>query len=215
MKFELAGLVFSEPITALGNFLLALACFYAFRETKRVPSFFGSSSWGYFFLALGSSTFIGVFSHLFSSYDVIALKLFGWVFSGLTAYFAQVASLEQLTKKKTGKLIFVSKVEFVLFLIALYWFQTFTVVLFVTVISLLTVIVIHSYGIITKSIGGSQLILVGFIASALTAVGRLFNLSIDPVWFNHHDVAHLFMIVSALIILAGVKKAAHSIAIQP
>lgn len=100
------------------------------------------------------------------------------------------------------------KIQLVFFFMALFWFQVFTVVLATTVISLLTVLGLQFYGFLSKLVVGSEIIILGFILSALTAVGRLFNLSIHPVWFNHHDVAHLFMIFSSLVILIGVKKAA-------
>ncbi|MDW3194736.1 MAG: hypothetical protein R8G66_20320 [Cytophagales bacterium] len=210
MEIELFGLILSEPVTAFGNLLLAMVCFYAFRQTKSLASTHGISAWSYFFLTLGASTFIGIFSHLFSSYDVQWLKLFGWVFAGLTAYFTQTASVEQVTKQKTGTGMWMVKVQLVLFFIALFWFRVFEVVLVTTVISLLTVLLLQAYGYWKKLVKGSELIIFGFVISVLTAVGRLMNLSIHPIWFNHHDVAHLLMIVACLVILAGVKRAAHS-----
>ncbi len=208
MQIELFGLILSEPVTAFGNLLLAAACFYAFRQIRQVANTYGTVAWSYFFLTLGASTFIGIFSHLFSSYEVQWLKLFGWVFGGLTAYFAQSASIEQITKKRTGTGMLLVKIQLVLFFIALIWFRVFDVVLVTTVVSLLTVLILQTYGYLGKVVLGSQLIIFGFIISVLTAVGRLMNLSIHPVWFNHHDVAHLLMIVACFVILAGVKRAA-------
>ncbi len=213
MEFEFAGVIFSEPVTAFGNLILAAVCVYSFLQVRKVEDFSGKVPWSYFFLSLGTATFIGVFTHLFSHYNPTWLRLIGWCFSGLTAYFAQAASIQQLTKEKTGTLMLISKVEFVLFLIALYWFQTFGVVLVITVISLLTVLGVQGYGVISSVLKGSEWILIGFIVSALTAVGRLMNLSIHPVWFNHHDVAHLLMVFAALLILFGVKKASKVIAV--
>ena len=214
MEFNVAGIILSEPVTAFGNLILAAVNLYAYFQVKKLPDFPGRTSWSYFFLCLGSATFLGVFSHLFSHYDPMWIRLIGWGFSGLTAYFAQVASIEQLTEKKTGPLMLFSKIEFVLFLIALYWFQTFGVVLVVTVISLLVVLGVQSYGFLSKVLEGSQLILLGFVVSALTAVGRLLNLSIHPIWFNHHDVAHLMMVFAALLIFFGVKKASKTIGVE-
>lgn len=210
MEIELFGLVLSEPVTAFGNVLLAITCFYGYRQITSVETTHGTNAWSYFFLTLGASTFIGIFSHLFSSYEVQWLKLFGWVFGGLTAYFAQTASVEQVTKRKTGTGMWLIKVQLVFFFIALFWFRVFEVVLVTTVISLLTVLILQAYGYWRNLVRGSELIIFGFIISVLTAVGRLMNLSIHPVWFNHHDVAHLLMIVACFVILAGVKRAAHS-----
>lgn len=208
MEIEFLGLILSEPVTAFGNLILAATCFYAFRQIKTVASTFGTDAWSYFFLTLGASTFIGIFSHLFSSYDIQWLKLFGWVFGGMTAYFAQSATIEQLTKKKTGRGMLLVKVQLMLFFMALAWFRVFEVVLVTTVISLLTVLTLQAYGYLRNLVQGSELIIIGFIISVLTAVGRLMNLSIHPVWFNHHDVAHLLMIVGCIVILGGVKRAA-------
>lgn len=210
MQIELFGLILSEPVTAFGNLLLAATCYYGFRELKKVSVSYGTAAWSFFFVTLGASTFIGIFSHLFSSYDVQWLKLFGWVFGGFTAYFAQSASVEQVTKKKTGFGMLLVKVQLILFFIALMWFRVFEVVLVTTVVSLLTVLTLQAYGFFSKLVQGSEVIILGFIISMLTAVGRLMNLSIHPVWFNHHDVAHLLMILSCLVILAGVKRAARS-----
>lgn len=207
MEFEIAGIMFSEPITAITNLIIAMICLYAFQKAKTSKPYPGHRSWLYFFLSLGLATFIGFFSHLLSSYDIHGFRLIGWVFSGFAAYFSQVASIEQLTRKNTGPFIWASKVEFVLFLIALYWFQSFAVVLVVTVIALIIVLAIHGYGYFSKELLGSELILLGFIISALTAVARLLKISIHPLYFNYHDVAHLMMMFAALVILAGVRRA--------
>ncbi|MEM9325588.1 MAG: hypothetical protein AAGA85_08025 [Bacteroidota bacterium] len=211
MEIEFAGLILSEPVTAFGNLVLASVCYYAYRQVKRVANMPGKESWGYFFLTLGSATFIGIFTHLFSHYNPHGLRLVGWALSGLTAYFAQAASIEQLTRRKTGPLMLISKIEFVLFLIGLYWFQVFGVVLVVTVISLLTVLGIQTYGYFSRVLKGSEIILAGFVISALTAFARLLNLSLHPIWFNHHDVAHLMMIFAVLTIMVGVKRAAEAV----
>ena len=210
MQFELFGLTLSEPVTAFGNVLLALTCYYGFREVKRLPLSPGIAPWAYFFLTLGASTFIGIFSHLFSTYEVHWFKVSGWIFSGFTAFYAQSGSYEQITGKKVGRSMLLIKIQLVLFLIALLWFQVFGVVLVTTVISLLTVLCLQTYGYLRKIVLGSELIILGFIISILTAIGRLLNLSIHPIWFNHHDVAHLLMIVACLVILFGVRKAAMS-----
>jgi len=207
MEFELGGIIFSEPVTAFTNLILACLCLYAYLNARKAKHYSGLISWSFFFLSLGIATFVGVFSHLFSAYDIHYLRLSGWAVSGATAYFAQVASIEQLTGKKTGLPILISKIEFVLFLIALWNFQSFQVVLVVTVISLLVVLSIHGYGFVSKVLKGSELILLGFIISALTAVMRLLNLSFHPVYFNHHDVAHVLMMVAAVVILTGVRRA--------
>jgi len=207
MEFEFLGLTFSEPITALTNLGIALICLYAYLQASKVSSYPGHRSWLYFFASLGLTTFMGFFSHLFSSYDIHWFRVSGWIFGGLAAYFSQVASIEQVTKKNTGILMWLSKFEFVSFLIALFWFQKFEVVLVITVIALLIVLAIHTYGYFSKILLGSELILIGFIISALTAVARLLKVSFHPVYFNYHDVAHLMMMVAALIILMGVRRA--------
>ncbi len=212
MQIELFGLILSEPVTAFGNLLLAFTCYYAFKQIKNVSPTHGTVAWSYFFVALGASTFIGIFSHLLSSYEMQWLKLFGWVFGGLTAYFAQTATMEQISKKKTGTGMLLIKVQLVLFFIALFWFQVFEVVLATTVLSLLTVLILQAYGYLSKLVLGGELIIFGFIISALTAVGRLMKLSIHPIWFNHHDVAHLLMILGCLVIMRGVMRAAKSAA---
>ncbi|MBV6647427.1 MAG: hypothetical protein KI790_18355, partial [Cyclobacteriaceae bacterium] len=61
-------------------------------------------------------------------------------------------------------------------------------------------------GYLRKTTPGSSWIVIGFLLSSFTAVLRLFKVSIDPVWFNYHDISHLFMILSALVILHGVQK---------
>ena len=212
MHIELLGLTLSEPVTAFGNLLLAAVCFFAYWQIKEITVYYGTVAWSYFFLTLSASTFIGIFSHLFSSYDVQWLKLLGWVFGGLTAYFAQSATIEQVTKQKTSTGMLLVKVQLVLFFIALFWLRVFEVVLVTTVVSLLTVLIFQAYGYLGKIVRGSELIIFGFIISVLTAVGRLMNLSIHPIWFNHHDVAHLLMILACFVILAGVKRAALSAA---
>lgn len=212
MELELFGLILSEPVTAFGNLVLAIACFYAYRQVKSATPGPGTQAWSFFFLTLGASTFVGIFSHLLSAYEIQWIKVFGWLFSGFTAFFAQSASVEQVTGKKTGTGMLLVKIQLVLFVIGLFWFQVFAVVLVTTVISLLTVLFLQSYGYLRKIVTGSELIILGFIISILTAVGRLLNLSIHPIWFNHHDVAHLLMIVACLVILGGVKRAADAIA---
>ena len=209
MEYEVGGVILSELVTAFTNLILAAICFYAFKVSKAISDYPGRASWSYFFLTLGAATFIGFFTHLFSAYDIHYFRLVGWVFSGMAAYFTQVASIEQVSGKKTGLFILISKIEFVLFLIMLYYFQTFEVVLVITVIALLVVLSIHGYGFVSKVLRGSELILLGFIISALTAVARLLKVSFHPIYFNYHDVAHLMMMVAAFVILAGVKQAAH------
>ena len=207
MEFKLWGVIFFEPVTAFTKLILAAICLYAFKISKGIANYPGRSSWSYFFLTLGLATFIGFFTHLLSEYEIYYLRLLGWVFGGMAAYFTQSASIEQLSGKRTGFFILLAKIEFVFFLIVLYYFQMFEVVLVITVIAILIVLFIHVYGLVSKILKGNELIVLGFLISALTAVARILKVSFHPVYFNYHDVAHLMMMVAIFVILAGVKQA--------
>ena len=205
--FEFQGIILSEPITAFTNLLLAVLCTYAYFQVKIYSDFNGRTSWGYFFLFLGISTLAGAFAHLFSAYDMLAVNLFGWSFSGFSAYHGINASIEQLTGKVTGLNSFLTKITFVLFLITLFWLKVFAVVLVITIIFIVVTVTIQGYGSVTKKLKGSGLILIGFLLATITAVLRLLKISIDPQWVNHHDVAHILMMVVIWLILRGVRKA--------
>jgi hypothetical protein len=210
------GFFIAEPTTALTDFILSVLCVVFFFQFSQSNKEKGLSSWRYFFLFMGISTFLGAITHaVFLSPEQKNYHYF-WLsmqlFSGLSVYFAQLATIQSITNskipiyksEKTSLLI--CRIQFIVFAIAVLFYQNFLVVVINSTLGFLMVLYIHALS--GKKYGNRPAgwIAAGITISFMTAIVYTLKLSFNQ-WFNFKDIAHVIMMVSICFIFYGVAMA--------
>jgi len=183
-----------EPIGFLFNWVISIQCFfYAARVWNPISSDSNKAarSWVLFFILFGGSTFFGGLSHLLFHYFTILGKIPGWSLAILSMTFLEIAVLQQGGKSKFQALIWFQTAVVFIFLIMDFQFLWVSVQ---TVFGLLLVLGTVSISEIRRGQNAwkGYLLGIGWILASLPFVIFKIDLSI---WFNRHDVSHIFMIL--------------------
>ncbi len=207
---HIGSFLLSEPVTAVTDLLLGAFCisraaaFHKFREQDS-----SLAAWQTFFLLMGISTLMGVIVHGLICYqsEKVHLTIWLWmsVISGISIYFAQVATSRSLLKdSKNGSLFrIIARVQLALFLLFMLIFRDYNVVKIQVAIGMVPVMIIHFYG-FRKGAAGSAWLATGIAVSFGSAVAHTWKLSISPKWFNFNDISHVFIFTSFALISYGV-----------
>ncbi len=202
---HLFGILLQEPITVLTDILVALICFYAYYELKQrgggkvVDRFFI-----HYFLLTGIGTFMaGVLGHGFTYVFGNLGKIPGWVFSMIGIYLFERISIiqagnNQIIKSGTKKILgYFIILKLIIMLPFILYTQDFILVQVFSAIGLLLIVAILNVLIYFKNKAlFSKWILLGVFLLIIAASVFGTRLSISP-WFNHNDIGHVFMGLSA------------------
>ena len=216
---EIFGVRILEPVTTFTDLVISAVCFYAFFKLSRIPvdnkvHFFLR----YYFLSMAIATAFGGlmghgFSYLFSDENSIGVspwKLPGWLISMISIALIERASIEYARKIINPK---VGKFFAWLNIVELLTFMTIT---FIT-LDFFFVEVHSAYGLLVVVAGfnafiyyrtrskASKLFLIAVGISALSAVIFMNELGINK-WFNHFDISHCLMAISAYFFYLGAKE---------
>jgi len=196
------GLELMEPGSFITDIFMAIATFAFYSKIKHDKP---NTYYGYFFLYMGLSSLIGAFGHLLYNYTGKTLQIFGWIFSSLSIYFIELAALKEINSNSLRKkLQFVINIQFIMFLIAVLYFQNFFVVTTNTIIGLLAfVIPILSIRAIDKTGMKNVLIILGILLSGIPAF--LYRLDFKFGGLNCKEISHLILIICFYLIFIGVK----------
>ena len=208
-SIEILNIRIDEPITTVTDLILAAVCFYAFfrirqmETTRKIKVYFK-----YYFLTLGlGAMFGGLIGHAFLYNFSESWKLVSWVFIMISVaciVHALVELARPLVKPGFTRLAVWLNVLFLA--IALFftiWTVAFSAVKFYTIFGLFCVVGSLSYYIYQKT--GSRGV-VRFMVAVILALTSAFFFSYEwgfSPWFNHNDIGHVILILSALIIYKG------------
>ena len=202
-SIEIYGLRIDEPVTMLTDLVVTAVCIYAFVRLSRIPLKNNVHLYlKFYFLSMGIATAIGgIIGHGFFYLFSFPWKLPGWLTSMLS-----VALLERAVILYARKLIhpFLGKLFAWLNVIELLTFVTIT---FIT-LDFFFVEAHAAYGLLVVTTSFSLIVFVKtrnkasgifLLAVAISSVSALVFMSkwgIGP-WFNHFDISHLLMALSA------------------
>ncbi len=203
-SLEIAGIRIDEFSTTLTDILVALFCFYAAYVLQAYRKKHKSGSlliWHFVFLGLG--TFLGgVMGHGFLYALGMTGKLPGWLFSMISVLCLEGFVLEQLHRQ-----------------VRPVWFNTFFSLILINfiVFALLAVsglsfiwVEVHTVAGLLLFVGGAGLWMIrkgrmkkmfirfwqGIAAAFLAALVFVLKISLHR-WFNHLDISHVFLGISA------------------
>lgn len=211
-SIELYGIRIDEPVVAFTDLIVSAVCFYAFYKLNKIK-LKNNVHWNlkYYFLSMAIATFIGgVIGHGFLYLLSFAWKLPGWLTSMFSIALLERASIlyaKPLIKPKIGRFFAtMNLIELSTFIIITFSTLNFFFVEVHSAYGLL--FIVTSFNIVvyrkTKS-EASKLFLFAVSISAISAVIFMNEWGFSK-WFNHYDISHIFMSISAFIFYKGSLK---------
>jgi len=208
-SIEILNIRIDEPITTATDLLLAAICFYAFfqirklENTDRVKKYFK-----YYFLILGLGAATGgLLGHAFLYRLSEGWKLVSWVLTICSVALIANALMEiarPFVKPLISRLLSIFNV--LIFVIALFftlWSMAFAPVKYYMIFGMVVMVGSLCYFIYRKTESRGVLVLmcaVGF--GVLSAIIFSFEWGLSP-WFNHNDISHLILSLSAFSFYKG------------
>jgi hypothetical protein len=199
-----------QPVTAFTDLLLAVFCYrcFSFFLAHKLKWNF-NADWKNFFLFLSISTFLGVLTHgLPWTHENFAYRV-AWismqVLSCIAMWFAQSGAAKDEIKSilVRNRFLLFCKIQLVLFILAVLYFQNFLVVSINSLLCILQLMVVYWPSSIRK-LKYRGLLFMGFIISFSTLYIHVKKLTLFS-WFNYNDLSHLIMLLSLLLIYRGIK----------
>lgn len=207
----LGGIRIDEPVTTVTDFLVAGIGLVAFFKLAGIQQTTHVRWFRWFFLVTAVSTLVSsLIGHAFNYNFGLEARIYGWVLgvaSATAAQFSATYHARAYIKPGTFKgLMIFNCVESVAALVATLWVWKFVVVEIHSAIALLFIllpleIVIYRK---TKLILGRNMI-IGVLLCVCAVVCHVAKLAISE-WFNHMDLAHVFMAASMYVMYKGVKS---------
>jgi hypothetical protein len=208
---EILGILIEEPMTAATDLITALVCYIAFFRLHQLSvsqKGFTYFKFYFLFMALGT-TCAAFFSHAILYWSGFNWKILGWTLSAIGIFNIENSALlyfqQETQSKRLDKLSFVFKVQLIFFLLCLIYpltrrFEIVQINSTLGIIGATFPIFVYLY-FKTKRIA-YQKIIIAFCMSIVT--GLIFNAEITlHKYFNYHDLSHLLMAFSSLLLYFG------------
>lgn len=200
-----------EPITVLTDFVFVAMCIYAFFKIKKSKEQKEITLYKYFFLVNGISTFVAaILGHAFLYHFGFEGKMYGWIGGILGIAFAQFGTLYH-TRKTIGEttfkfLFYFVAIEIIASLICVLTIKSFVVVEIHSAFGLLLIVTLLEYIHYkkTKSVM-SKFLMIGVVCAIISVICHVAKLAMS-VWFNHMDLAHVFMTLCIYFMYKGINS---------
>jgi len=209
---EILNVRVDEPVTSLTDLVLAAICFYAFfRINKidvagRIKIYFK-----YYFLLLGIGALTGgLLGHAFLYRIAEGWKLVSWVCTLSTVILLASALMDiarPFLKPGISKTItMVNALIFIIALILTLWSGAFAPVKYYMIFGMVVLVGYLSSVVYRETKNRGVLVLMGAVGVGIfSAVVFSFEWGFSP-WFNHRDVSHMILIISAYILYRGASQ---------
>jgi hypothetical protein len=201
----ISGFPIYEPTTVLTDIIIAVLAITFYFKLKKLKEE-TTKNWSYFFLFLGSATFVGSMSHaFFEVHEGWQYKSF-WlpmqVINGVGIYFAQRATFVSVLQNSTAKQFWKWSylLQLILFIILLLIIQKYIVSIIENAVGLIPIMVLHY----RDKRRFAKTIANGIAISFITAFVHMSKLSLHA-YFNYNDLAHVFIMISLYVMYRGVK----------
>jgi hypothetical protein len=206
---EIYGVTIQEPVTALTNFLISGVCMFAFFALKKPGTC--TSLLRYYFAAMAvAMVYSGLFGHAFQFYFSFSWKVPGWLLSMFSVTLLERAAIQHakpiLSRQLFNFFTFLNSLELIMLVIIVLATFNFKFVEAHAVYGLLVIVVPFELFIYRNSRAkSSRLFLIAVGISTLAAIVHFIQFS-PHRWFNHLDLSHVLMAISACyFFLAGQK----------
>lgn len=206
----IGSLAIHEPVTAFTDYIITIIGLTFF---WKIPSTGNPvvKYWRLFFLLLGLSTFFGASAHaFFGIHEGVAYKsvwLTMQLVNGLAIYFAQQATL--LSTLKNSKQYDAWKWSYIIQLVAYYIVllivQKYVVTIIDNALGLIPIMIVHFAA--KEKEEYYKWIGYGILVSFITAIVHGVKFSLND-YFNYNDIAHVFIMISMIVMYMGVQKKA-------
>ena len=206
------GIRIDEPVTTFTDLIVSSVCFYAFYQLHKIPRR-NNVHWNlkYYFLSMGMATLIGgIIGHGFLYLFSFAWKLPGWLTSMFSIALLERASImyaKPLIKPKVGTFFaWMNIIELSTFVIVTFSTLNFFFVEVHSAYGLLIIVTSFNFVVYkNRKNEASKLFLIAVGISAVSALIFMNEIGIR-IWFNHFDISHILMSISALIFYKGSMK---------
>lgn len=206
-SIEILGVIFSEPVTMLTDFILAGCCFYFYLHLKKMPGAWLSKKYftNYFlFMAIG--TFLGgLFGHGLQSYVGMPGKYPAWVATIITMSFLLLAAMELLPQgSQKQKSIFFKVTVFLAlaFTFLAFYYNHFSYVIYHNIAAAIIMIPIFIFLYLKLKMKGTDWVIFSFILSASIPYFQINRIGFNK-WFTYHDVCHTIMLIGLTLLFYG------------
>lgn len=198
------GIYIHEPGSVISNLILTLFCIFILVKIGKSENAF-QHNWKMFLIFLGLGAFGGIFTHGIPTY--LGETGFYWVWAIKGAFipiantYAILGVKRKLHLSKQVKLLLVLKASTAIVLAV--YFYSFLPIVFDLLVTYIAVLVLSFK---QKSENGAfYFIFASFVFAFVTGVLYPFKLDIDPLWFNHKDLAHYFALVSLWLVYLAIR----------
>ncbi len=212
ISVDVFGFTIMEPMTAMTDLLVSAVCLYAFREIKKANNKLPSVQLlKYYFLTLAISTaYGGIVGHALQHQLSFAWKVPGWLLSMFSVALIERAAIfhaQPILRSGLGRFFaFANIIELItLIVIVLATLNFFFVEVHAAYGLLVTVSSFELFIYLRTRNEGSRIILIAVAVSALAATVHLTKFSLH-VWFNHLDLSHVLMAISAYLFYLGAMR---------
>jgi hypothetical protein len=207
----LAGLRIQEPVTMITDVLVGMVCLFGFitiRSWGRKDPIFQCFKFYFLFMAIATCAG-GIIGHGFIYKFGFFCKLPGWLISMFSITFIERASIEmcapQLSPRFVKTLRIINIVELLVFATLSFSTLNFLFVQIHSTYGLLVVVAsLQAFNYQRTKQKGSRMLLFATLTLVLALVAFIVKRSFS-VWFNHMDLAHVFMAVAAYLSFYSVK----------
>jgi hypothetical protein len=213
-QYDFCGVVIRDPITSVGNLLLALTGFWCFRKIAKFAT--GASEevragvrgWQLFFLISAIAYSFGIPVHGFSYYIPVKIHFPLWITMGwiqiLAIYFVQAGTAKRYFPDQLKWIRPLAILQFLFFCWLMTYIRKFGAVNIDIAVGLIPIAILNLY-LYSKKKNSSSLIGWGILFAAIPALVVAFKIMFAP-WFSYNDFAHIALLVSLLMICRGLEK---------
>jgi len=208
---EILGISISEPVTMLTDIILAIFCFYFYRQIMKKPSIErGKIYFAQFFLWMAFCTFLGgVMGHGFLPYFGIAGKYPAWILTILSMFWLQIAMIDLLRGKVSVTLINIlqgiSIAMVPIFLTLTFAKAHFSYSIFHNIGAAVMIIGVLIFCLIKYKTQGTEWVLGSLLISSIIPYFQINRIGINR-WFTYHDVCHVMMLIGFYVLYIGATK---------
>lgn len=206
------GIRIDEPVTSLTALLISAICFYAFIKLGKIRTSNKTHIYlrAYFLIMAVATANGGLIGHAFLYNFSFAWKLIGWVISMISIMLIERASIEYASPfigKKIGRVLkWVNLLELTIFItITILTLNFFFVESHTTYGLLIVVASLHFYVYRKTKSEASRLFLIAVGIAAISAIIYMNQWGISK-WFNHSDISHVLLMVTAYLFYLGSAK---------
>ncbi|MGH1437958.1 MAG: DUF6962 family protein [Lewinella sp.] len=205
----LLGIRIQEPVTTATDVLVALACFYAYWRLRNIKTKGNALHFLklYFIVMAIAMLFGGLIGHGFLYLLSPEWKIPGWFISMFSVMLIERSSIEhsqRLLPPRLAKFFLAANIiELgILMIVAAYTLNFLFIQIHLAYGILAVIFPFHLYTYRKTGNKGSLFMLYGVGVLAIAAV--IFNYPIVlSKWFNHHDFAHVLMIITTIFFMYG------------